>query len=93
VIRVILIALLLILVARAFWSVVDGIIEAAGGGGSSPRRRHRQQRGPAAPAVKLARDPICGTHVPTDGSVSLTTRGETYYFCSEACRNAFQQRG
>lgn len=35
-------------------------------------------------------DPVCGMHVP-DTSVYRTTRnGETYFFCSEACRQAFQ---
>ncbi len=86
-IRVILLAVLMILIARAFWRIVDGILEAAGG--RTPRRRG----GPAAPSVRLARDPVCGTHVPVNAALSLTSRrGETYYFCSEQCRDAFQHR-
>ena len=83
-IRVILIAILVLLIARAFWRLVDGVIEAAGG--SSPRRR-----GPA-PAVKLVRDPVCGTFVTPGRVPSLTARGTTHYFCSEQCRTEFQHK-
>ena len=89
-IRVILLAVLMILIARAFWSVVDGVIEAAGGG-SHRRRRHHHRREREVSAVKLARDPVCGTHVPISGSVSLTTGSDTHYFCSEECRAKFQR--
>ena len=84
-IRVILLAVLMIVIARAFWRVVDGIIEAAGGT-TKPRR------GSPAPSVRLARDPVCGTHVPVDAALSLSARGTTYYFCSEKCRAEFQRR-
>jgi len=85
VIRVILIAVLMFLVARAFWRVVDGIIEAAGGA-SRPASRSRS----APPAVRLVRDPVCGTHVPINAALSLTAKGATHYFCSEQCRDTFQ---
>jgi YHS domain-containing protein len=79
----------MILIARAFWQVVDGIIEAAGGSSQRNRRRHGR---PPAIAVKLARDPVCGTHVPIDAALSLSAAGETHYFCSEQCRDRFQRR-
>jgi len=82
VIRVILIAILLLLVARAFWRLVDAIIEGAGG---APQRR-RVRRG-----VKLVRDPICGTFVAPDASLSLTSGGSTHYFCSEECRARYRK--
>ncbi len=86
-IRVLLIAILMIVIARSFWSVVDGIIEAAGGTTAKGRRG-----GAAPPSVRLARDPVCGTHVPVNASLSLASKGRTYYFCSEKCRHAFVQR-
>jgi YHS domain-containing protein len=91
VIRILLIAVLMFVIARAFWQVVDGIMEAAGAGGSHQARR-RRRRGPPAVAVKLARDPVCGTHVPVNAALSLTANGETRYFCSEQCRDTFQRR-
>jgi YHS domain-containing protein len=82
VLRFILLAILLLLVARAFWRLVDGIMEAAGG---SPRRRG------ASPAVKLVRDPVCGTWVAPKAALSLAARGSTHYFCSEQCREQFRK--
>jgi len=83
VIRVLLIGILLLLVARAFWRVMDGVIEAAGGPTRSKGR---------APAVKLVRDPVCGTFVAPGSALSLTSGGSTHYFCSEDCRSKFQGR-
>ena len=80
-IRVLLMGLLLILIARAFWRVVDGII--AGASGQAPRERSRAQ------AVKLVRDPVCGTFVAPGAALSITSGGRTHYFCSEACRVKF----
>jgi uncharacterized protein len=84
VIRVILIAVLMFLIARAFWRVVDGIMEGVTGASG---RRGRTQRG----AVKLVRDPVCGTHVPINTSVVLTVGGTTHHFCSTACRDQFRR--
>lgn len=83
-IRAILIGLLLLLVARAFWRLVDGIIEAAGGLPDKKRER--------ASAVKLVRDPVCGTYVQPRESLSLTVRGTTHYFCSERCQADYGKR-
>jgi YHS domain-containing protein len=78
VIRVLLIAILVLLVARAFWRVVDGILDAAGG---------RETR---VPPVKLVRDPVCGTFIAPNPSLSLTTGRTTHYFCSEECRSKYR---
>ena len=78
-IKVLLIAILVLLIARAFWRVVDGILEAGGGG--------REGRGPA---VKLVRDPVCGTYVAQNPALSLTTGRTTHYFCSEECRSKYR---
>jgi YHS domain-containing protein len=86
VIRVLLIAVLLFLIARSFWRVIDGILEATTG---TPSRGRRQ---PPRPSVRLVRDPVCGTHVPVNAALSLTDKGQTYYFCSERCRDDFQRR-
>jgi YHS domain-containing protein len=82
VLRYVLFALLLIFLARAFWKVFDGIMEAAGA--TSRRRR--------ATPVKLVRDPVCGTFVAPEGALSLAARGGTKYFCSDQCRQEYQKR-
>ena len=45
-------------------------------------------RGLGAPGKH--RDPICGMRAADDGPTA-TYNGETYYFCSEICRNAFEE--
>jgi YHS domain-containing protein len=83
VIRYLLIAILILLIARAFWRVIDGIIEA--GGGTTRNRRK-------AAAVKLVRDPVCGTFVAPSTALSTEAGGTTHYFCSEKCRSEFKHR-
>jgi len=87
VIRFLLVSILIMLVARAFWRVMDGVIEAAGG------RRGRAR--PPARSVKLARDPVCGTFVAPARAVELQARGggAAQYFCSERCRDEFIRGG
>jgi YHS domain-containing protein len=80
--RIILLAVLLIIVARIFWRLVDGIIEGATG----------QARRQVRTGVKLQRDPVCGTYVSPGSSLSLTAGGTTQYFCSEKCRNEYLAR-
>ena len=84
-IRFLLLALLFIMVARAFWKLMDSIIEGSRGGSAAPRGQ--------APPVKLVRDPVCGTYVPPRGPLSLTAAGTTHYFCSERCLDEFRGRG
>jgi YHS domain-containing protein len=84
VVRAILIGILLIILARLFWRVLDGLVE--GVSGKSRRRR------PTREGVKLFRDPVCGTHVAPGSGLSLTAGGTTHYFCSEKCRNDFAKK-
>jgi YHS domain-containing protein len=89
VIRYILIGIVILLLARAFWRLMDGVIEALGG---VPKKKGGG-RGSASrgAAVKLVRDPVCGTHVAPSSSLSLAANGTTVYFCSEACRDRFRK--
>jgi YHS domain-containing protein len=38
---------------------------------------------------RLVRDPVCGTHVAEEVSISLREGGELVHFCSTACRDAY----
>ena len=80
--RAILIGIVLMLIARAFWRVMDGVMEGVAG------RPRKTVRG----AKRLLRDPVCGTYVLPNPALSLTTNGGTVYFCSEACRQKFGSR-
>lgn len=82
-VRIVLLLVLFILVARMFWRVVDNIIEAATGrpaGGG----RHQQ------PGVPMVRDPVCGTFLLPERAVSLVDRGARVYFCSDVCRDQYR---
>jgi YHS domain-containing protein len=41
-------------------------------------------------AMAMATDPVCGMRVDTDDAASTAQYdGKTYYFCSQACHDAF----
>jgi YHS domain-containing protein len=86
VLRFLLLALLFVFIARAFWKVVGGVMEAARGAGAGPTR------GGEGPAVKLVRDPVCGTFVSPRAALSSRASGSTHYFCSEECRAKFSRK-
>jgi len=80
--RIILLVVLAFVIARALRLLLRGVI--VGATGTSPQRPQPGR------AVKLARDPVCGTHVTPRGALSISSGGTTYYFCSEECRSKFQ---
>jgi YHS domain-containing protein len=84
-VRIALLLVLFIVVARAFWRVVDNVIEAATG---EPRRGG----GVRAQSVAMARDPICGTFVVRERALSLTDGATQVFFCSDACREQYRAR-
>ena len=83
-IRFLLIAIVVLLAVRLVWRVLDSVLIAAGSGRRGPS--------PRAAAVKLQRDPTCGTFVPPDAALSLVDGKTTFYFCSEQCRDEFRKR-
>ncbi len=85
--RFALLAVLIVLVGRAFWRVVDGVLEGFRGQGTP-----RVPSGTHTRGVAMARDPICGTYVVPERAVSLTDGGQQLFFCSTTCRDAFRTR-
>jgi hypothetical protein len=81
--RLVLILVLIILVARAFWRVVDGVIEGLSGRplSATPRR-----------TAQMERDPVCGTFVLPDRAVTLDGGSRRVFFCSAACRDKYRAR-
>jgi len=79
--RLLLVLVLIIFVARAFWQLVDGIVEGATG---------RRMAGAARRAVAMARDPVCGTFVVPERAIAMTVAGQQLYFCSTACRDRYR---
>jgi YHS domain-containing protein len=82
-------ALLIILLVRAVWRFVQGVLQGARGAGG-PRRVPREPT-----AVPLVRDPVCGTYLPKERALRQLAGREVHYFCSETCRERWleAQRG
>jgi len=81
--RFALILILCVFVARAFWNMVDGLVEGMTG---RPRGGSRvPQQG-----VQMVRDPVCGTFVLPARAVSLADGRSQVFFCSTACRDKYR---
>jgi YHS domain-containing protein len=80
--RIVLFVILSIFVARAFWRMVDGVIE--GLSGRSPGS-NVQGRG-----VQMVRDPVCGTFVVPDRAVAISDGRRQVFFCSAGCRDKYR---
>jgi YHS domain-containing protein len=85
--RAALLLVLVVLVARAFWKVLDGVLDGARGG--APRQ---VPTAAPPPGVPMARDPVCGTYVVPERAITLASGGQQIFFCSARCRDAFRAR-
>ncbi len=81
--RVVLLVLLAIIVARALWRVFEGVIE--GVTGHPLPSRQVPHRG-----VDMVRDPVCGTFVVPGRAVRLVDGGRDLHFCSTRCRDKYR---
>jgi len=82
--RLALYLILAVFVARAFWRLVDGIVEGASSG--------RRSGGVPQHGVSMVRDPVCGTFVVADRALTLVDGRTRVYFCSDACRDKYRAR-
>jgi len=54
---------------------------------SSQRRKQREQLG-----GEMVRDPICDTYVPKSRAIERKVNGQTVYFCSQECADAYDKK-
>jgi len=82
-IRFALVLVLLVVIARTFWRAVDGVLEGltASSGSRTPQR-----------GTHMVRDPICGTFILPNPSMSLVDGASRVYFCSENCRDTYRAK-
>lgn len=53
---------------------------------------HGKHRNSGAAAGNGTKDPVCGMTVdPDQAKAAAVHQGKTYYFCSDTCRNKFEQ--
>lgn len=83
--RGLLVLVLFWLIARAFWSLVDGVLRGAVG----PKPGPGAQRGQTPVSVKMSPCPVCGTFVVPGKAINAVRGGQTVYFCSDACRTRY----
>jgi len=77
--------LILFLVLR---SVIASVVRAFTQPSSTPQRTGTKSGAPGGRELK--KDPVCGTYVSVDSSVTKRVNGELFHFCSETCRDKFR---
>lgn len=93
VIRIALLFILFLLLARAFWNLVAGVIVGASAPPQPAAGPRRRRSGVPERGVQMVRDPVCGTFLPPGEALTLSGRaGAVHYFCSEACRERFDEK-
>jgi YHS domain-containing protein len=81
--RLLLLLVLIVLLARGFWRMVDGIVEGLTGRGST---------GVPGRGVQMVRDPVCGTFVLPERALTLSDGRQRIFFCSATCRDKYRAR-
>ena len=81
--RLPLLLVLIVLLARGFWRMVDGIVEGLTGRGSA---------GIPGRGVQMVRDPVCGTFVLPERALTLSDGRQRIFFCSATCRDKYRAR-
>ena len=84
--RLALFVVLAVFVARAFWRLVDGIVEGVSGRPAGGRTQVPTR------GVQMVRDPVCGTFVLPDPALTLVDGRGRVFFCSDSCRDAYRKR-
>jgi YHS domain-containing protein len=90
--RAILEMIAVVLVITVLRSVIGIVVK--GFGEAFRSDSSAQAPGPRPSAVptggELKKDPVCGTFISTSTALQKKAGGETYYFCSTACRDKFK---
>jgi len=71
------------IITKAFSGLSSSTSPQAGAAGSRP---------PSSPPSggELKKDPVCGTFISTATAFQQSAGGQTYYFCSNECRDKFK---
>jgi hypothetical protein len=86
-----LLTILVIIVARAvLTSVMKGLTNASRGAFRDrmvdPSKHAHSASPPTQTTGELHKDPVCGTYVAESTPFRRQTAGQTFYYCSNACR-------
>lgn len=73
----------LIIISWVTWLIRKAFARAA------QKQPQPQAPGAEASSRPLFRDPVCGTHVPAEISLTLDDSNQTLHFCSAECRDKY----
>ncbi len=59
-------------------------------GGGRPPQGGQTTRPPERIGGTLVQDPQCGTYLPRERAIAVTSGGSTQYFCSDTCRDEWK---
>jgi|tagenome__1003787_1003787.scaffolds.fasta_scaffold18398261_2 YHS domain-containing protein len=79
-----LVLLFVVAVVRYFIATISQMVSKAVNAGGRPAAPSGGSHG------ELKRDPVCGTFVAAESSITRTVNGELLHFCSVACRDKFR---
>jgi len=82
-VRLFLFLLLALMAVRSLMRFLAGIAA-----GAAPERT---QRPPQQVMGHMVKDPVCGTYVVEGRALTAARNGQTAWFCSPACQNAWLQ--
>ena len=82
--RFALVLVLIVVLARGFWRLMDGVLD--GMSLEGPRRRVPSR------GTQMVRDPVCGTFVLPARATTLHDGHQRVFFCSAACRDKYRTR-
>jgi uncharacterized protein len=83
-----LLLILAVVVARAGWRIIDGVMEGLSGRSArGPDGRHVPAHG-----IQMVRDPVCGTYVIPARAITLADGSRRVYFCSTNCRDRYRAK-
>ncbi len=52
----------------------------------------RREKGPQRLTGEMVKDPVCGVYIPQVGAITKSVKGETLYFCSPTCAEAYSKK-
>jgi YHS domain-containing protein len=72
------------------WLVRNVLRSIFGGMNSQVAAKPARPVPPVSRGGELKKDPVCGTYVSADTSVTKRINGQTVHFCSPACRDKYR---
>ncbi len=73
-------------IARASADSFGGQSTSASSGGRGERQASSRPEASRTGMGELHKDPVCGTYVAESSALRRQSGGQTFYYCSEACR-------